>query len=266
MQIETVKTDKFTMDFFRFGSGKENLVILPGLSVQSVMLSADDIAEAYRALADDLTVYVFSRRNELPPVYSLWEMASDTADAICALNLGRVSVFGASQGGMIAMKLAIDRPELVKCLILGSSSAFVTPERYRFFEGLVCLAKDGNKTELCKMFAKAIYPQEIFSQIESLVPEAASLITDDDIYRFIILTESLRDVDLIGELNKIVCPALVLGSKDDKVLGEEASLQLRDQIKNSELFLYDGYGHAVYDLAPDYKTRMLSFLFSHLGE
>ena len=26
-----------------------------------------------------------------------------------------------------------------------------------------------------------------------------------------------------------------------------------------ELYLYDGYGHAVYDLAPDYKQRMLNF-------
>ena len=44
IQIETVKTDAFTMDYFQFGQGKETLVILPGLSVQSVMDSADAVA------------------------------------------------------------------------------------------------------------------------------------------------------------------------------------------------------------------------------
>ena len=33
IKIETIRTDKFTMDYFRFGDGKETLVILPGLSV-----------------------------------------------------------------------------------------------------------------------------------------------------------------------------------------------------------------------------------------
>ena len=67
MQIETVKTEMFSMDYFRFGHGKETLVILPGLSVQSVMGFADAVAEAYQMFADDYTVYVFDRRKELPP-------------------------------------------------------------------------------------------------------------------------------------------------------------------------------------------------------
>ena len=37
ISVETVKTDAFSMDYVRFGSGKRTFVILPGLSVQSVM-------------------------------------------------------------------------------------------------------------------------------------------------------------------------------------------------------------------------------------
>ncbi len=47
-QIETLKLDHFTMDYCRFGQGKGTLVIIPGLSVQSVTPSADLIAEAYK--------------------------------------------------------------------------------------------------------------------------------------------------------------------------------------------------------------------------
>jgi hypothetical protein len=77
VQIETVRTESFSMDFFRFGHGKETLVILPGLSVQSVMVFADAVAEAYQRLANDFTIYVFDYRKEMPIAYPMHEMAQD---------------------------------------------------------------------------------------------------------------------------------------------------------------------------------------------
>ena len=44
--IETVHAEGFAMDFFRFGHGEKTLVILPGLSVDSVMKYADAVADA----------------------------------------------------------------------------------------------------------------------------------------------------------------------------------------------------------------------------
>ena len=43
-QAETIRTDDFTMDFFRFGHGEKAFVILPGLSVESVLNYADAVA------------------------------------------------------------------------------------------------------------------------------------------------------------------------------------------------------------------------------
>ena len=45
--ICTVKTDDFSMDYFKCGRGERSMVILPGLSVQSVMGSADAVADAF---------------------------------------------------------------------------------------------------------------------------------------------------------------------------------------------------------------------------
>jgi len=66
IKIETIQTNAFSMEYFRFGRGKDPLVILPGLSVQSVMLFADAVAESYRSFTDRYTVYVFDCRKELP--------------------------------------------------------------------------------------------------------------------------------------------------------------------------------------------------------
>ena len=64
--IETVHTKSFAMDYFRFGKGRKTLVILPGLSIQSVMGAADAVAAAYRSLEDSFTIYVFDRRADPP--------------------------------------------------------------------------------------------------------------------------------------------------------------------------------------------------------
>ena len=265
MQIETVKTEMFSMDYFRFGHGKETLVILPGLSVQSVMGFADAVAEAYQMFADDYTVYVFDRRKELPPSYSVHEMAQDTAEAFHALGLDRINLFGASQGGMIAMEIAIEQPDLVQKLILGSTSAHVDETRCQTIERWIQAAKAGKKAELYLAFGEAVYPPDVFELSRELLIESAESVTDEDLSRFIILAESIHGFDIEKDLEKISCPVLVIGSMDDQVLGADASFQLAEHLKDQKgavLCMYSGYGHAAYDTAPDYKERILRFLVS----
>lgn len=264
MLLGTVQADTFAMDYLRFGEGARNLVIIPGVSVQSVMGSAQAITEAYKLLTEEFTVYVFDRRKDMPDSYTVYEMARDTAEAVKALNLGRVSIFGASQGGMIAMKIAIDHPELVESMILGSTSAQVTEETYsRVFAGWADWAKAGKPEELYLSFGESTYPAPVFEQSRELMIEAAKTVTPDDLKRFITVTEGMRGFDVTGDLQKISCPVLVIGSRDDKIFGGEASVYIMESLKgnpNCELFMYDGYGHAAYDLAPDYRERMLKFL------
>ena len=251
------------MNYFRFGQGAQTLVILPGLSVQSVMGFADAAAESYRILADDYTVFVLDRRNELPDAYSVPEMARDTAAALRALGLSRVDLFGASQGGMIAMTLAIAHPELVRKLVLGSTAARMEDARFRTVEEWIRLARAGRSEELYLAFGEAVYPRSVFDASRELLSRAAKTVTDEELRRFVVLAEGMRHFDVVADLEKIACPVLVLGSADDRVLGTGASVQLAERLSRrgaAVLHLYDGYGHAAYDTAPDYKERILRFL------
>lgn len=264
MNIETVKTDTFTMDYLRFGKGKDSLVILPGLSVQSVMGLGDLIAEAYQSLTEDYTVYLFDRRKDLPAVYPIREMARDTAEAIRALGLSRIALFGASQGGMIAMAMAAENPDLVQKLVLGSSSARVDAEHFKLFDAWIDLAKAGKARELNLAFGEALYPKAVFEGARELLLSQADSFTPEDLRRFVILAESLQGFDIREDLAKIACPVLVLGAKDDRVLCAEASEEIFRHLPErpgSGLYLYEeGFGHAAFDTAPDYKERLLRFL------
>lgn len=265
-KIAAVETDDFKMDYLQFGNGDETLVILPGLSVQSVMGSADAVVKAYQQLADHYTICLFDRRKELPAEYSLQDMADDTAQAIAAAGLDEVNLFGVSQGGMIAMGIAIEHPELVKKLVLGSTSSDITKETYQLIDKWIQMAKEGRAEDLYLSFGEMLYPEDVINQSKDLLKAAAKTVTKEDLDRFIILAQSLRDFDITDELDQIACPVLLIGSKDDRVLGVEATQVIAEHLSGRpdfELYLYDGYGHAAYDTAPDYKERVLSFLEIH---
>ena len=259
MQIESIRTERFSMNYCRFGQGKRKLVILPGLSVQPVLAAGDAIAEAYKLLTEDFSLYLFERRSDLPETYSVGEMAEDTACAIRELGLGPVCLFGASQGGMMAMEIAIRRPELVERMILGSTSAWVSPERYELFAAWIRLARDGKAEELYLGFSRALFPESVFEAYRAFFLDASKTVTKEELARFCILAEGLKDFDLRTSLGQIACPVLVIGSEDDKVLGGDASRKLSREIPGSELWMYEACGHAAYDVAPDYRERMLRF-------
>ena len=266
MRIETVDAGAFTMDCCRFGQGRETLVILPGISLQRVMESAGAVAGAYRQLAEVFQVCVFERRNDMPEGYTVRDMALDTARAMEALGLGPAHLFGASQGGMMAMTLAIERPELVKRLVLGSTSARISDGRYRrVFGPWARLARAGDAAALCQAFAEAVYPGRTFEKLKPLLPELAKAATAEDLERFAIQTEALEGLDILDGLGRIACPTLVIGGRDDAVVGAAASEAIAARVPGAALYLYDGYGHAAYDLARDYKARLLAFLTGDVG-
>ena len=125
IKIENVTTGEFTMDYIRFGHGEGVFVIIPGLSVQSVMPLADMVADAYKILTEDYTVYMFDRRKDLPKVYTVRDMAKDTAAAMRELGLKDVVLYGASQGGMISSVIALENPDLISRLVLASTAASI---------------------------------------------------------------------------------------------------------------------------------------------
>ena len=243
--IYTVKTDGFEMRYIKFGKGGKNLVVIPGLSVKSVLFSEEQIVSAYSPFENDYTVYLFDRRLNMPENYTVYGMANDTAAVMTALGLEDVCLFGVSQGGMIAQCIAVDHPALVSKLVLGSTAARA--------------AGGGIKAD-AREFLNALYADEFISKLG--IAEALSNveITDDEEKRFKITSKAADGFDLTDKLSRIKCPVLVIGASNDGIIPSSASAELAE-LTGGELYMYGApYGHAVYDEAPDYKARVLEFL------
>ena len=260
--IFTAKTAHCTMQYFRFGTGKKTMVILPGLAIQSVMGSAQAVAEAYKDFAADYTVYLFDRRMDLPEDYPVREMAKDTAEVMKSLGLHDCCIFGASQGGMIALTIGIDYPELASKIALGSTSAHLKEAQYEMLEEWIRLAEEKDAVGLYLRFGEDIYPPAVFEQYRDVLAAAGGTVTDEDLRRFIILAKGMKGFDLTAELDRITCPVLAIGVFEDAVLDSDATMEIAEKLdvrSDFRLFMYIGYGHAAFDTAPDYRKRLKSF-------
>ncbi|MBE5826295.1 MAG: alpha/beta hydrolase [Butyrivibrio sp.] len=260
--IETVKTDEFTMDYLKFGHGLGTYVIIPGLSIQSVMGSADAVVDGFSLAHDDFTIYLFDRRNELPPTYTIYDMAKDTAAAIKALGLTDICLFGASQGGMIAMTIAIEHPELVKKLALGSTSSHVTKEQADGIDEWIEQAKKGDREGLYLSFGQKVYPPAVFEQFRDYFIETAKTVTDEELQRFVILASGMHGFNVTDRLKDIQCPVYTTGTFEDEVLDSDSTMEIAQELDEKEgfrLYMYIGYGHASFDTAPDYRKRVMDF-------
>ena len=265
----TVETGSFSMRYFRFGKGERTAVILPGLGIKSVMDMSDGVAREYSVMEDDFTVYVFDRREDIPEGYTVRGMASDTAEALSHLGLGEICLFGASQGGMIAMAMAADHPELIRKLALASTAARVGRKEYRTVGRWADLAQERKGVELCLDFGEKIYPPGMFRMFREFLTDMGRSVTDGEFDRFIALAEATRGFDVTEDLCKIRCPVMVTGSDDDMVLGKTAARGIVRGLgrqEGVEFHMYKGCGHAAYDTAPDFRRRLYAFFMKDDAE
>ena len=257
--IKTVNIPSGTVRCAVFGSGKQPLVILPGLGVKSVIDSAEEVAAAYKVFNDTHTVYLIDRRTNLPEGVTIDEIAEDTAEAVKALDIEGADVFATSFGGKVAQLLAVNHPELVSKLVFGSTAPCINPQSAKVINNWVSLARERKREELCRDFVHRVYSAQIAEKFCDFLVSRMSDCTDYDLDQLVFTAESAKNFDIRPGLCEIKCPVLVIGAENDGVLTGEASREIAD-ILGCELYMYgEPYNHAVYDEAPDYKEKLLHF-------
>lgn len=260
--VGRISLEDSDMEYAVFGKGTKNFVIIPGLSVHGVMGAADAIADAYQSFTDDYTVYVFDAAGKLPGSYSVRDLSDDIAEAMTQLGIPDADIFGASLGGMTAMRLAIDHPELVNKMVLGSTFAKPNDTFSSLISEWIGLAEEKKEAELLGSFVDHVYSDATLEAYRDYLLSSNAGISDEEYERFLILAEAIRSFDCYSELSDIRCPVLVLGSEGDMAVTAEGPRQIAEAL-NCEIHLYGAeYGHAVYDEAPDYKQRCLDFFRS----
>lgn len=250
------------MSYASFGHGSRAFILLPGLSdgLATVRGKALLLAKPYTAFFDQFTVYMFSRKDEMSEGYSIRDMAADQAEALRQLGIKTACIMGVSQGGMIAQYLAIDHPDLVERLVLAVTAPRVNAVIEDCVSRWIGFAEQGNHKALMIDTAEKGYSEAYLEKYRKIYPIIGVIGKPKNYDRFLVNARAILGFNAYDDLDKIICPTLILGGEDDKTVGIQGSYELKERIADSRLYVYHGLGHAAYEEAKDFNQRVFDFL------
>lgn len=191
---------------------RETLVQILGLAIDTSEWEAMTgwFAKKYRVLVFDNRGAGRTDKPDMP--YTIEMMADDTAGLMQALGIEQANVLGISLGGRIALMLALRHPELVKKLVLVSTSARMIPNWRRRFYGLLSGLP----------IFRSKYPQPRYAFTRQL--------------------SASTDFNCTDRLGEIQVPTLILHGKNDKSARYVLVEEMHTGISGSKMLTFDG-GH-----------------------
>lgn len=239
------------LDGIVFGSGKQNLIMIPGLSdgLKTIKGLAVPFAMMYLQYTHNYRVYIFSSRRTIPEGFTTRQMAADIYAAMVKLGIKQTSVLGISQGGMVAQYLAIDHPEAVNKLVLAVSAARPNEILLQAVNGWTEFAKNSDYKNLFIDTTERSYTERRLRQYRPLYPLLCRIGRPKDFGRFLALANACTKHDSYNELDKINCPTLIIGGGCDRIVGTHAASELAERISGSRLHIYPELVHSLYEEA-----------------
>lgn len=256
--IKLIKTKEFEMNVGIIGHGEKTMVMIPGLSLRSPLLSIEAIESAYNCFLDDFTIYILDYRKELIKDSTALSLAEDDYEVIKTLDLNNIYLLGASFGGMLCQIIAENHGEKVKKVCIASSSSQNNEVSRKVFNTWIDLARCYEVEKLNESFFNTCYTKAKISSLENVLPVLLKQGTKEECDRFVITTIACLNYDNFLGLEKIKCPFLALGAENDRVFTKEETIKLAEKLK-CEYYIYPYYEHAVYDEALDILDRIKDF-------
>jgi 3-oxoadipate enol-lactonase len=232
------------------GTGPD-LVLLHGISG-----SADTFAPQFTQCGDRIRMLAwdapgYARSADPAQPLSMDDYADQVAELIRQRCAAGAHVLGMSWGGVIATRLALRHPELVRSLILGSSTvgsgataAGAAAMRARADE----LDEVGATEFSARRAPKLLSPNADQSAINAVATASAASIRPAG-YRSAAL--SMADTDHTADLSGIDTPTLVLCGDLDTVTGPPAGQVLAGGIPDAVFVTLRGAGHLANQETPD---------------
>ena len=216
------------------------------------------LSPRYRVIAIDLRGH--GRSDKPDEHYSIAGFAEDVAALIEHLQLGCVHLLGISMGGMIGFQLGVDRPELLRSLIIVNSGPEV---KAKSLADCVQIAKRWSLSRLlsletiAKGLGKLLFPKpeqvELRLKIERRWPR-------NDKRAYLSSLDAIIGWGVRGQIHTITCPTLVISGDRDytPVASKQAYV---DEMPNARLVVIDDSRHATpMDQPQAFNQHLLQFL------
>ena len=181
------------------------------------------------------------------PDGTLKQLADDLACLLGALDIEHADVAGFSLGGTIAMRLAIDHPQLVRRLVLVATSSRVgraACDWYRARVEMVATA-DPRLRETLDQDTADVYAQSPGELEEGLLIRRQSTADPRGYGNACAAMAALNAAPLDPDLPRIKAPTLIVASDRDQHCPPKAAEIIAAGIAGSRLEIQEGAGHPI---------------------
>lgn len=209
------------------------------------------------------TVYAVNRKRGLKPGESMSDIAGHLAEAI-EHDLGEpVRLQGTSTGGSVALQLAIDRPDLVRRLVVIASAYRLGPRGKAMQAEMAALIRTGNKEDVWPhLMTSMMLPSPLRVPARPLARLATRSMVPTDPGDMLATLEAEDAFDVRADLSRITAPTLVIGGSKDpfysRKLFEETALEVAD----GRAHVFAGWGHARAASSTATRNLALGFMLS----
>jgi pimeloyl-ACP methyl ester carboxylesterase len=236
------------LPYLAFGQGP-SLVVLAGLTPEHV--SPAGMARRWQvgklsSLSDRFTVHLVNRKPGLRPGSTIRDLAGHYADAIEREFGGPVLVQGESTGGSIAQQLAIDRPDLVRRLVLADSACRLSERGRLAQQAQARLIGAGRPRRAYAAIGPLLAASTLGAHAMTvLMWLLGARIAPRDPSDLLITIAAEDAFDSSGQLHRITAPTLVIGGERDAFYSPDLFQETANRIPDARLCLYPGKGHGV---------------------
>jgi len=227
----------------------------------------DDIAAEREVILFDASG-VGGSTGEVPATFR--DFGRDALSFVDALGLTEVDLFGFSIGGFIAQEVALQRPQLVRRIILAGTG----PQGGRDMHGWTGEAYDramkdvqGAEDVLYLFFSPSEASQakgvefvgRIFTRTEGR--DAATTLAVRDAQAAAIIEWGIRDNSKLARLENIKAPTLVANGDNDVMVPTVNSYLLAGHIPNAKLVIYPDANHGfLFQFPHEFAAEVNTFL------
>ena len=202
------------------------------------------------ALRGECTVLRYDLRGHAksgkpPGPYALDDYLADLAALLDAQSVDRTTLVGFSFGGMIAPAFTVRHPERVRALAIVSAVAGRTPEqRAAVIKRADELARGGATTTVGAAIERWFTP-EFRAQHPEIIERQIRRVLANDPVGYAAAYRVFAESDVIGDLEQIRCPTLVMTGEHDTGSTPAMAKAIHDRIAGSRLVILPRYRHSL---------------------
>ena len=253
--------------FLRIGAGPP-LVMVQGLSPQHEIPQGSQrrmMLGSVAPLAEHFTVYVVNRKRGLRPNQSMSDLAGHLVNAI-EHDLGEpVILHGTSTGGSMVLQLAVDRPDLVRQLVVVSSAYRLGPLGRELQAELARSVRSGDPVGGWAQLIAPTVPRPVRGAVRPGVRLFGRSMTAADPNDLLVTIDAEDAFDVGDELGRITAPTLVIGGGKDPFYSRELFQATADGVQDGSAHIFESWGHVRTAGAKATSLVALGFLLAHSG-